>query len=640
MNKTFIRVLGAAAFFVPLVLYLVTICPTVHLGDSGELNLAAATLSIPHVPGYPLLVKTAHMFCRLPFGNGAMRGNLFSVFFGAFACFLLYKFLLWRFNRPMMAFAFAICLAGSLTLWEQSLKIRAYPLNTCFAIGTIFLTMLWRKNHDRRYLYSLAFLFGLGLTNHEILLVTATVPFVAMVADIRKLRVTDVVVACVFGLIGLSVYGYLPLRAMTDPVLNWGDPSSLDRFLDVILQHQYSGKMLNPDWGAKLLMVGMILKAFTTEFGPLIAVCGLFGLVFAWRREKALTAGLLLLILFNIALRINYIGEHEFHQVLRYMISSFVAFLIFAAFLTDGLLTAIAKSTFTSFSRRVIAALFLLGIAIPSLLAHGHRNNLSNHRVGYDYIQSILLFPENGYAIGVGGDNDIFNLWYLKRFERFREDVVAIPKQGFRAKWLIDDISSQLPDGMTETRIRYVDLGVDKRFYSTLDRLIQNDYPVYSLFDTTTDDPGAAAMQDLTERFGLNICGIALRFKQAPPFCDVGSPLWQLYPFDLMIRQDVYRDFHTSDLLENASVMVSRHGLKLAEKGDLNEAIHLLSLAVLIHPDVPFPKLNLANTLARAGFEEKALELYEELIARFPDDKVFRHNRDLIENVMKGRKGQ
>lgn len=640
MNKILVRVIGGAAFFIPLILYLATVCPTVHLGDSGELNLAAATLSIPHVPGYPLLATVGHAFCRLPFGNGALKGNLFSVFFGAFACFLFYKLLLWRFNRPVMAFAFAICLAGSFTFWEQSLKIRAYPFNTCFAIGTIYLTMLWRKNHDRRFLYSLAFLFGLGLTNHEILLVTATVPFVAMVVDIRKLRVADVLVACFFGLLGLSIYGYLPIRAMTDPVLNWGNPSNLERFLDVILQRQYSEKLLNPDWGAKLLMIGMILRAFITEFGPLIAICGLFGLTYAWRKEKVITSGLALLILFNIGIRINYIGEHEFHQVLRYMISSFIAFLIFAAFLTDGLLTAIAKSTFTPPFRRVVGALFLLGIAIPPLLVHSERNNLSHHRVGYDYIQSILLFPENGYAIAVGGDNDIFNLWYLQRFERFREDVVAIPKLGFRADWLIDDISDQLPEGMTETRIRYVDLGVDKRFYSTLDRLIRTDYPVYSLFDTTTDDQGAAAMQDLTERFGLNLCGIALRFKERPPFCEIDSTLWKLYPFDLMMRHDIYRDFHTSGLLDNASVMITRHGLEKAEKNDLETAIHLMSQAVLILPDEPYPKMNLANTLARAGFGEKALELYDGLITQFPDDQVFQHNRRLIENVLKGRQGK
>ena len=39
---------------IPVVVYLVTICPTVYLGDSGELTAAAFSLGIPHNSGYPL----------------------------------------------------------------------------------------------------------------------------------------------------------------------------------------------------------------------------------------------------------------------------------------------------------------------------------------------------------------------------------------------------------------------------------------------------------------------------------------------------------------------------------------------------------------------------------------------------------
>ena len=626
---------GAAAFLLPLVLYLATLCPTVHLGDSGELNLAAATLGIPHVPGYPLFTQIGHLFCRIPLGNGAMRGNLFSAVMGALACYLLFRLILGRFGRPIMAFAFAMALAGSFTLWEQSLKIRAYPLNTCIAIGVIYLTLKWRSTGDRRLLMALGLLFGLGMANHEILLVAAPIPMVAMIAHYRQLRPSAVFAACAFGLLGLSLYAYLPIRAMAQPVLNWGDPSSLDRLIQVLLQQQYAGKMFTSNWGPKLTVIGIILRSFWTEFGLFVPIAGLAGIVVIWRADRVLGIGLLLTILFNIAIRINYIGQQEFHQVMRYMITSLVAFLLFAAYFVDWLVGVLERSNLSRFVSRVATAAALLAVALPGLILHGSINNLARHRVGYDYTMSTLSFPEEGYALAVGGDNDVFPMWYLQRFERYREDVVVLPKQTFRAAWLTKEIAPRLPEGATEERIRYTDLPLDRRFYSTLDRLNKMAFPVYSLFDTTAESGGAAAMQDLAERFGLAPCGMALRFGALPAHCDPASGLWDLYALDLMTRPDLHRDSHTTDLLENVAVMTTRRGLALAGRGELNDAVAVLVKASQVLPEDPWPKMNLANTLARAGHPQAALALYDELIDRDPDNEVYRHNRVIIENTLR-----
>jgi hypothetical protein len=633
MSRT--RAFAAASFLIPFVLYLATMCPTVHLGDSGELNLAAATLGIPHAPGYPLLATVGHLVCRLPFGNGAMRGNLFSAIAGALACFLLFLLLNRQFRRPVMSFAFSMGLAASFTLWEQSLKIRAYPLNTAFAIGVIYLTLRWREKHDRRLLLAMAFLLGLGMANHEILLVVCAVPLVLMIADIRSLRVTDVAVACVFGLIGLSVYGYLPIRAMADPVLNWGDPQTLDRFLDVLLQRQYAGKMMSADWGPKLVMIGMIVKAMLTEFGPLVALLGFFGFFVAWTKDRALTIGLVLLVLFNIALRINYIGEHEFHQVLRYMISSFVVFLFFAAYMADVLIKAIEKSALTASMRKTLVILIAVGIALPPFIASGAKNDLANHRVGYEFIQSTLMAPEPGYVIAVGGDNNVFPLWYLQRFERFREDVVVIPNQGFRAQWLADEIAAQLPDGMTEPSVRYAHQKQDARFYSTLDRLIYSGFPVYSLFESTTRESGIAPMADLKERFGLAPCGLMLRFGPPLPHCAPDAIVWSLFPLDSMTDPSLYRDFHTLDLLDNVSTMLTKRALAFADQGEPGRAIAILADAIQVLPEEPWPWMNLANLLAKTGRPEKALEIYDQLITDYPDEPIYLHNRSIIEKHIK-----
>jgi hypothetical protein len=56
----------------------------------------------------------------------------------------------------------ALAFAGTYTLWEQSLKIRAYPLNTFFAALILYLTLRWQATNDRRFLFSAFFLTAWG----------------------------------------------------------------------------------------------------------------------------------------------------------------------------------------------------------------------------------------------------------------------------------------------------------------------------------------------------------------------------------------------------------------------------------------------------------------------------------------------
>ena len=51
---------------VVLVIYVVTLGPTIAFWDTAEYIAAAKVLGIPHPPGNPLFVVTAHVFGLLP----------------------------------------------------------------------------------------------------------------------------------------------------------------------------------------------------------------------------------------------------------------------------------------------------------------------------------------------------------------------------------------------------------------------------------------------------------------------------------------------------------------------------------------------------------------------------------------------
>jgi len=74
--------LGAAVF----ALYASGACPTIYVGDSGELVTAVARLGIPHPTGYPLYVLAGKLWTlAVPVGSIAWRMSLFSALAAAAA---------------------------------------------------------------------------------------------------------------------------------------------------------------------------------------------------------------------------------------------------------------------------------------------------------------------------------------------------------------------------------------------------------------------------------------------------------------------------------------------------------------------------------------------------------------------------
>ncbi|MBP7274611.1 MAG: DUF2723 domain-containing protein, partial [Kiritimatiellae bacterium] len=184
---------------VALGVYTFTLAPTVTLEDAGELIVAADYLGVPHPPGYPIWTLGAWLFQRL-FGfmtfhghpNPAWGVNFFSAFCGASACALLALLVsrggadllrrIPRFDAGLGArteslfcwtggVAAGLLLAFSPVLWSQSTIAEVYSLNTLFQVLVMVLLYRWMaRPRSVVPLYAMAFVFGLGLTNHQTLL--------------------------------------------------------------------------------------------------------------------------------------------------------------------------------------------------------------------------------------------------------------------------------------------------------------------------------------------------------------------------------------------------------------------------------------------------------------------------------------
>ncbi|NUN92929.1 MAG: DUF2723 domain-containing protein [Verrucomicrobiae bacterium] len=188
---------------VSFAVYVFTLAPNVTLEDSGEFLTAGYHWGVPHPPGYPAWAISVNLFERLiPFGNVAWRGNLMSAFYGALASGLLTlltcKFAerLWRIERlknfslPGVSREAIILVAGLVaglvnafidTVWSQATITEVYTLNGFFFNLLLLLVLRWFDSPGRwRWPCLLALVFGLGITNHQTLLVAAPAFIFAM----------------------------------------------------------------------------------------------------------------------------------------------------------------------------------------------------------------------------------------------------------------------------------------------------------------------------------------------------------------------------------------------------------------------------------------------------------------------------
>ena len=290
---------GAAwvAALVALWVYASTLSPTVAWRndgeDSGDLLVASATLGIPHPTGYPLYVLLGRVASLLPIGTTALRINLVSALAGAAGVFFVARFALelapaaGASALAVAALSASLLYAFSQGAWSQSVVAEVYTLNVAFLAAILWALARAERTGSNRFLALSAFLFGLGLANH--LLVLAAAPAIAWVAVRRLVSKSIGPTGCVLLLVlviwGVSLDAYLPIRASLGPEFSWGVPNTPQRLWWVLSGAQYRGNFFSRDWMA----VGshLVPGRWWKDFGPglLVLVGGIVAWVLVARRR-------------------------------------------------------------------------------------------------------------------------------------------------------------------------------------------------------------------------------------------------------------------------------------------------------------------------------------------------------------------
>src|SRR5882724_10000775 len=174
-------------------IYLFTLAPNVTLEDSGELCTGSFYAGIPHPPGYPFWAIYSWVWTKiLPFGNVAWRVEVGESFASALACGLV-AMMVSRGSSMLIEgieelkgiagkWENAICGVSGATaglllgfggvMWSESVAINRISLFGVPWVTLVLVCMLrWiYAPHQRRYLYTAMFFFGICATIHQTLL--------------------------------------------------------------------------------------------------------------------------------------------------------------------------------------------------------------------------------------------------------------------------------------------------------------------------------------------------------------------------------------------------------------------------------------------------------------------------------------
>jgi len=174
---------AALSGFAIWLLYVFTLGPTTAFWDTSEYVATAYILGLPHPPGNPLFVVLGKSWLLLTGWTGlevAARINLLSatVSAGAAVFWFLAVMRIWahftkhRAVAVMAAFCAVLVGGTAYTVWSQSnANEKVYTVSLLFVAAISYLAMLWEDHSDTyrgdRIMVLIAFLFGLGATNHQ-----------------------------------------------------------------------------------------------------------------------------------------------------------------------------------------------------------------------------------------------------------------------------------------------------------------------------------------------------------------------------------------------------------------------------------------------------------------------------------------
>ena len=498
---------GLLLSLVAFLVYLSTLAPSVLPMDSGELAVVASTLGIAHPTGYPLFTLLGWVFAHLPIGGRIIwKLNLMSAVLCSIAVFFFYQlFLRLLLNKSAVAGSVreasariasasaALILAFSGTFWSQALSVEVYPLHLLFLslLILLFVRSVLENPHSNRLWHLFALILGLSFTNHmtTILLAPGFLYLFFATQGFSRASWIKIAMAAIPFLIGLSLYLYLPLRAAQHPLMNWGNPVTLQEVWWHVTGKQYHAAMF-ASFDTAEGHLQHFFRTYPSEFGYVPLFFAFIGLVGLFRRFKRMLVFSALLFFCCLAYSSNYgITDIDSYYLLAYVTTGiWIAYGIYFS------LEIMRGKMLLRFAR-----ILCLMLVFSPLCVHYRAIDESRDYAVEDYVRNVFDSVDSGAIIfSDQGPQFTMPAYYLQLVEGMRPDVTVIDKSFLESAWYFPQLEQRYPwlvensRSEVETAIREMnafDRGLNSgmllksRFISVAQSFIGTNYgkrPVYA----------------------------------------------------------------------------------------------------------------------------------------------------------------
>jgi Protein of unknown function (DUF2723) len=413
---------AAVVFAIALAVYLRTLVPGPTFGDWAEMQFIPAQLGIPHPTGYPLYVLVGKAFSLLPIGSVAYRAELLSAVAAAAAAATA-VLISWRLGvRPVLAIAAGLSLAVTGTLWLEATYSEMNGLHLLLVAALIHRALVWRAERRDRDLLIGALLAGLALSNHLLAITVVPIIVLFVLVDARARLVERPVLllqAALLGLIGLTPYLFIPLRALAGPAAIYGRFLTWEGFASLVSgadfrgdMHFTSGESVVAAWQA----IPDVVAQFEERSHPVFVYGALLGAAVLFVRNAWVGLLFTAIVAANVFFYANYVGDLEHYLLVTWLVCS-----VWLAVLADWIVTRLERAL-PAAAEAPGPAVIALVLPVIMLINHWTTYDQSRNDSGERFARSVFraLPPD---AVLLSYWDSLTNLSYVHCIEGVRADV-------------------------------------------------------------------------------------------------------------------------------------------------------------------------------------------------------------------------
>ncbi|OGF67050.1 MAG: hypothetical protein A2Y62_10910 [Candidatus Fischerbacteria bacterium RBG_13_37_8] len=616
--------------------------------DSGELITAVYFSGVAHPPGFPAYLLIAHPFSRIPLGNVAWRINFVSALFAALSVLVLFlttvKILeIYTISLPQKkknppkkksaeplpshsflipAIISSLAFALSHSFWSYAEIAEVYSMNLFFVLLTAFFlianyrTKIITGHINYRILYLSAFLYGVSLGIHHVTVVLVSPALFLLMfstTGVAFLKSKKFLFALLTFFTGLSVYSYLFIAAANDPVMNWGNPDTWERFARHVSAWQYRSN-ISINFSQVLNELSSYLHLQKEQFYYIFLLFILLG-IFQLFKQRILTLFLLLLVFFNLLYGLLYtIAEDKDAYYLPTY--AFESILIAVAIFTFSS----AKSTIKRNITTLIAVLSLVFLFVSNY-ATAPKND---YRIADKYVlDTVNSIEQNG--VYLTQDWQIYSpLFYHQHINNLRQDILSIDINLLKRSWYLHYIKKQYPEAAQffakriedflkevmkfERGLPYDPLTIQQCYINLINSFIEyahkNNHIAY--LGLITEEGIAPGLKRIPTGLAFSVFPYESTYVTAPGI-NIEELLKPLYAKDQVVQEKVIPFY--------ASMLTSR-GIYLNRLRKHYEATQLYLESLKLKEDKKTLEL-LADSYLFSGNKKNATVYYEQLIKQY-----------------------